>query len=86
MAWFNGSIQSVRLAFTKAEEALEDAQHFRAEIDGGALPASTAEVINDLGNRLDALWVRLICAFSWFAGRNLIGLPSCTCALLRRKV
>jgi hypothetical protein len=60
----NGSIQRVRLAFTKAEEALEDAQHFRAEVENGALPASTAQAIDDLGNRLDALWVRLICAFS----------------------
>jgi hypothetical protein len=59
----HGNIRSVRQTFTQAEEALERAQYCVAEVGREAVPQPMLDAVSDLGTRLDALWVRLICAF-----------------------
>jgi hypothetical protein len=59
----DGSVVALRLAFKHAEEAFEQAQQCTANLTTEELPSDVEQRMSDLGLRLDALWVRLVCVF-----------------------
>ena len=59
----NGSVAAVRRAFEHAEAAFEEAQQCIAEIPAQDVTVDARQRLSELGLRLDALWMRLVCVY-----------------------
>jgi hypothetical protein len=58
----SGSAGAVRVAFTQAEGAFEQAQRCLADVAAEEVPVDVEqELLSSLGLRLDAMWMRLVC-------------------------
>jgi hypothetical protein len=61
-ALLTGSVAAVRLAFTRAEAAFEEAQRCMVEEAAKEVPLDAEQAsLSSLGLRLDALWMCLVC-------------------------